>query len=114
MTLRELRCLFTLLKARLVIWINQQGWQVASGEGYVALSDPVPHRGPHKKNGGHYSGLAEDLLLYVNGVYITNSHAPQWVAIGAEWKSYHPLCRWGGDFHNVDGNHISLEYQGVA
>jgi hypothetical protein len=31
--------------------------------------------------------------------------------LGKYWKRQHPLCRWGGDFQ--DGNHYSLEHEGV-
>ena len=115
LTLREKRCLFTKLKALLILWISHQpDWEVASGEGYVALTDAADgdHDGPHKAGGAHYTGLAEDLLLYIKGEYVTDSKHPAWVMIGTRWESLHPLCRWGGKWG--DANHISLEHEGRA
>jgi len=60
----------------------------------------------------HAFGLVADLLLYVNGSYREDSasHAP----LGAFWKSLHALNRWGGDFRpKQDGNHYSIEHEGV-
>ncbi len=114
MTLREKRCLFTLTKARLIVWICVQGWEVASGEGYVALTDAADgdYDGPHKKGGAHYTGLAEDLLLYVNGEYIADGNHPAWHAIATKWESMHPLARSGLFFTTRDANHISFEHEG--
>lgn len=63
-------------------------------------------------NSVHSVGLAVDLNLFKDGVYLTTSesHAP----LGAFWKTLHPLARWGGDFKpRPDGNHYSFEYNGV-
>ncbi len=117
MPLRQKRCLFTKLKAELVLWIvGHPGWEVASGEGYVALTDAADgdHDGPHKRGGAHYTGLAEDLLLYVEGQYIIDGSHPAWQAIGGHWVGLHPLCRWGGHFTPTDANHISLYHEGRA
>lgn len=114
MTLRQKRCEFTLCKAKLIIWINAQGWQVASGEGYVALTDAADgdYDGPHKKGGAHYTGLAEDLLLYIEGQYVSDGSNLVWQTIGTMWESMHVLARWGGRFH--DANHISFEHEGKS
>ena len=50
-----------------------------------------------------------DLNLFKDGVYLTSDkdHEP----FGIYWESLHPLCRWGGRFK--DGNHYSIEHQGV-
>lgn len=64
------------------------------------------------KNSVHQLGLAVDLNLFKDGVYLQTSedHA----TLGAFWKTLHPLARWGGDFRpNPDGNHYSFEYNGV-
>lgn len=60
-------------------------------------------------NSVHSVGLAVDLNLFKDGVYLTatEDHA----VLGAFWKGLHPLARWGGDFK--DGNHYSFEYNGV-
>ena len=112
MTLRQKRCEFTLCKAKLIIWIFAQGWEVASGEGYVALTARFKHawQSPHKERGAHDTGLGEDLLLYVDGKYIVEGTHPAWLAIGTMWESMHELARWGGRFG--DANHISFEHEG--
>ena len=66
----------------------------------------------HMKNSLHHLGLANDLDLYFNGVYLTRTEDHKFS--GDKWKSMHPLCRWGGDFKHPDGNHYSLEWQGRA
>lgn len=63
-------------------------------------------------NSVHSVGLAVDLNLFKDGVYLSSSedHAK----LGAFWKTLHPLARWGGDFRpRPDGNHYSFEYNGV-
>ena len=62
-----------------------------------------------KKNSNHKKQLAIDLDLFKDGAYVTDGevHTP----LGEFWESLHPLCRWGGRFG--DGNHYSLEHQGV-
>jgi len=110
MKLSEKRVLFTRLLCRLVL---ESAYDLAFGEGYVALTDAADgdYDGPHKKGGGHYSGLGIDLLLYDNGVYVTGDH-PAWQDIGPRWEAMNPLCRWGARFG--DPNHFSLEHEGRA
>lgn len=62
-------------------------------------------------NSVHSLGLAVDINLFKDGVYLTDSadHAK----LGAFWKTLNPLARWGGDFSDPDGNHYSFEYNGV-
>ena len=114
MTQRQARCLFTLLKAQLVIWVNEQGWDICESEGYVKDTDAADgdYDGPHKKGGAHYLGTGCDLNLYVEGLWISDGSHPIWQTIGRRWKALNPLCRWGGDFLKRDSNHISLEFQG--
>lgn len=57
----------------------------------------------------HGKRLGLDLNAFKNGVYLTQTS--QWLELGEKWESLHPLCRWGGRFN--DGNHISLEDDGV-
>jgi hypothetical protein len=119
MTLREQRCLFTLLTARLIFWAFEQGYQIAYGEVKRSAEQAKANAadGVGISNSLHLLGLAVDFDLYVDGVYQTRSEAH--AAIGAHWKCLHPLARWGGDFKDAkgrprpDGNHYSLEWQGV-
>jgi len=108
--------LFAQLLGRLLTWIyTHETWKVRLGEGYVGDTDAKDgdYDGPHMRNGEHYNKLAQDLNLFVKGVFITGAH-PAWDEIGAKWKSFHPLCRWGGDFASRDFNHISLTHGGKS
>ncbi len=107
MTLRQHRVLFTRLISEHVLWLFEQGLEVAYDEVTERITEKDP-TSDHMKNSVHHLGLAADLNLYRNGVYLkqTSDHA----ASGAVWKTRHSLCRWGGEFS--DGNHYSLEYQG--
>lgn len=118
MNLREQRCLFTRLTARLIEWAVQNGYEVSYEQTKRTQSeaDANAASGAGISNSLHTLGLAVDLNLYINGVWQSTSeaHAP----LGAYWKSLHPLARWGGDFRDAkgrskpDGNHYSLEWQG--
>ena len=116
---REARVLFTYLKAKLVLWVYAQGWEIAEGEGLVALTDARDgdHDGPHKAGGAHYLGTGEDLVLYLDldgdaqvDDYVSRGGHPVWKAIGEKWESMHPSCRWGGRFG--DDNHVSIHWAG--
>ena len=77
-------------------------------EGYtVSLDDAsrMDRRG-HMADSLHYSRLAIDINLFLDGEYLddTEDHRP----FGEYWKSIGGS--WGGEFN--DGNHYSLSYQG--
>lgn len=60
-------------------------------------------------NSLHLIPLAADFVLYIDGVYKTETS--DYKALGMYWESLSPLARWGGHFK--DGNHFSLEHNGV-
>lgn len=71
-------------------------------------------------NSLHLIPLAADLILYKDDPsteeveYEYRPDSAAYKPLGEKWKSMHPLCRWGGDFSKpVDGNHFSLEHNGV-
>ncbi len=79
----------------------------------------------HMAAGTHPLGLGADCLEYVDtdhdgdrDDYVTDT--AKYAALGSFWKSLHPDCRWGGDFHDSkgapkpDGNHFSLTMDGKA
>jgi hypothetical protein len=82
-------------------------WAVTLSEGYD--DDGKGHMGGSL----HYSRLAQDLNLFVEGHYVTGWH-PAWDEIGATWEKLHPLCRWGGNFNSRDYNHISIAHEDKA
>lgn len=97
------RLKFTRLLCELIQWANSQpGYAVALGVDGLK----------HMSNSLHYSGLANDLALYVDGIYQTDTVA--YKALGEYWEALDPECRWGGRFKKADGNHFSITYQGRA
>lgn len=107
MTLREKRCLFTRLICEHVLWLIAMGYEVAFDEvtEHITKKDPTSD---HMKNSLHHIGLAGDLNLYKDGVYLDKTEDHE--VSGKVWEQRHPLCRWGGRFG--DGNHYSIEHQG--
>jgi len=101
MTLREARCRFSSLLIDLLSWAKTEGF-------IFALDEGTNHQGVgHSPNSLHYSGCAQDILLYApDGTYLTNADA--YLPLGTKWKSLDPDCRWGGDFPSHDANHFSF------
>lgn len=113
MTLSEKRCLFSQNVSKLVLWAGQRDYMLAYDQVKRTELEAVANAasGAGIANSLHNRGLAADLLLYINGVYQSNTLAHE--PIGAYWKTLHPLNRWGGDFSKPDGNHYSMEDGGV-
>lgn len=124
MTLREKQSLFVSLLGKLFTWVDAKpGWSLTLGEGRIGLtriaSTPTDERlvvtdRVHMEGSLHYSGLAQDLNLFVGNVWVNDGGDPRWTEIGVFWESLHPLCRWGGRFHSVDSNHFSVAHAGKA
>lgn len=99
---------------KLIQYARMLGYELTWGQTVRTEAEAKANavKGSGIKSSLHRIGLAVDLNLFKDGRYLTNSedHAP----LGAYWKTLHPLCRWGGDFKpKPDGNHYSIEYQGV-
>lgn len=111
MTLREKQSVFARMAARLILKAYDMGYEVTLGD---AFRDPRAH-GKQGVLGAiygeawsaHKNKLALDLNLFRNGQYLssTASHRP----LGEWWEQQGGT--WGGRFK--DGNHYSLEHQGV-
>lgn len=113
MTYREARCQFTECIALLVQKARSLGFEIALAEGMDRVTEKDPTT-DHMRGSLHEKGLAQDIDLYKDGVYLrdTRDHA----ALGAWWKALGverglPLA-WGGDFASPDGNHYSLAWEG--
>jgi hypothetical protein len=98
MTLGDKQRKFSLMVAKLITYMYEEGYEVTLGDAWA-------HDG-HSKNSLHYKRLAIDLNLFKSGKYLTETsdHEP----FGEYWESLGGS--WGGRFN--DGNHYSLEHNG--
>lgn len=115
MSLGDKQRLFMRLLGEFLAWIHQQpGVEVVGGQlqRTQAEANANAASGAGISNSLHLKCLAIDLSLFVHGVYKIDSESYR--GLGDKWKSMHELCRWGGDFKTrPDGNHFSLEHEGV-
>lgn len=78
----------------------------AYANGYKIRRPRVSATEGHMKNSLHYIGLAADLNLFKDGVYLTETI--DHTLLGEFWESIGGT--WGGRFN--DGNHYSIEHEG--
>lgn len=99
MTLREKQSKFVSMVAKLIEFAYSQGYELTFGDAYAIIG--------HKQDSNHYKRLAIDFNLFKDGVYLekTSDH----LLLGTYWESIGGA--WGGRFG--DGNHYSLEHNGV-
>lgn len=111
MTLREKQSLLVRLFADLVLWATAQGYELTFGEAWrpKITANAYKNQGRGISNSNHLRRLAIDVNLFKDGKWLTQTedHRP----LGEYWESLHTLARWGGRFG--DGNHYSLEHEGV-
>lgn len=111
MTLGEKQRQFTLMVAKLIIWAYDHGYELTLGEAQrsQAQADANARSGAGISKSLHLKRLAIDLNLFKDGIYLTDSavHLP----LGEYWESLGGS--WGGRFSRPDGNHYSLEHEGV-
>lgn len=95
---------FMHMLALLILHAEQLGYQVTGGDLYRDPRCPYGH--PYSN---HKKRLAVDLNLFKDGDFLTSTedHKP----LGDYWKSIGGS--WGGDFDTPDGNHYSLEHEGM-
>ncbi len=112
MKLGEKQELFMEMLPKLLNKAFELGFKVRGGDLY---RDPRVHGELGVKMGyghprsGHKNKLAIDLNLFKNGVFQGNTEDHR--ELGEWWEKQHELARWGGRFN--DGNHYSLEHEGV-
>mgnify|MGYP001578391137 FL=1 len=111
MTLREKQSLFVRLVGLLIDRADKLGYELTFAEAYRTPEQAARNaaRGIGLANSLHTKRLAIDLNLFRAGAYLTATS--DWQKLGEAWERMHPLCRWGGRFG--DGNHLSLEHEGV-
>jgi hypothetical protein len=111
-TLRQKQSRFAHSVSLLILQAEKLGFEVTLGDAY---RDPRLHGDIGVKMGyghsksAHKRRLAIDLNLYRDGVYLesTEDHKP----LGEWWESIGTDHRWGGRFQ--DGNHYSIEHEGI-
>lgn len=111
MTLRQKQSLFARLVPRLLDQAFYLGFETTLGETYRSPEEAarLAKLGIGIKNSLHTKKLAIDINLFRDGRYLssTAAHRP----LGEWWERQHELARWGGRFS--DGNHYSLEHEGI-
>ena len=98
----------------LIQWAYSHGYELTGGQWLRAASEAAANAaaGTGIANSLHLKSLAMDWNLFISGVYQPDSEAHR--PLGEYWKSLDPLNRWGGDFNpKPDGNHYSMEHEGV-
>lgn len=102
MSLRSKQSKFTHMVALLILHAEQLGYELTFGDCYRD-----PRCGYGNQNSNHKLRLAVDFNLFKDGVYLshTEDHRP----LGEYWESIGGT--WGGRFE--DGNHYSLEHNGI-
>jgi hypothetical protein len=111
-TLGQKQRRFAKMVARLIDKAHELGYEVSLGDAY---RDPRVHGNMGVKQGyghsrsAHKIRLAIDLNLFKDNEYLEQSgdHEP----LGEWWEKQAADARWGGRFN--DGNHYSLEHNGV-
>ncbi|PHM64442.1 subfamily M15C metalopeptidase [Xenorhabdus stockiae] len=111
MTLSEKQQLFAVKVAQLILWADEHGYRVTFGEAYRTPEQAKRNaqQGTGIANSLHTQRLAVDLNLFIRGEYQTRSEV--YLPLGEYWESLGGT--WGGRFSRPDGNHFSLEHNGV-
>lgn len=109
-TLSDKQRRFARMVARLIDKAHDLGMEVTLGDAYrdPRVFGAVGVKGPygHSKS-AHKQRMAIDLNLFVDGVYVATTEAHR--SLGEWWESQGGT--WGGRFG--DGNHYSIEHNGV-
>ncbi|WP_208950154.1 M15 family metallopeptidase [Rahnella sp. ChDrAdgB13] len=112
MTLGEKQQEFTRMVGLLIAWAYANGFALTFGEAYRTPEQAKLNAtsGAGIANSLHTQRLAVDFNLFINGTWQTDSTA--FTPLGEFWESLGGS--WGGRFKtNPDGNHFSLEHNGV-
>lgn len=106
MTLRQKQSIFLFLVARLIIFANENGYELTFGEAYRTPEQAALNakKGIGIENSLHIKRLAIDLNLFKDGIYLSSSENHRF--LGEWWEQQHMNCRWGGRWK--DGNHYEF------
>ena len=110
-TLRQKQSRFVRMVAELIVWATAHDYDLTFAEAYRTPEQAALNakKGSGISNSLHTKRLAIDLNLFQDGRYLSSSesHRP----LGEFWESLGGS--WGGRFSRPDGNHYSLEHDGV-
>ncbi|HFD1476932.1 M15 family metallopeptidase [Escherichia coli] len=111
MKLSEKQQLFAVMIADLIHWAQEHGYRLTFGEAYRTPEQAALNAKSGKgiRNSLHTLRLAVDFNLFINGEYQSDTDAYR--PLGEYWESIGGT--WGGRFSRADGNHFSLEHNGV-
>ncbi|EJZ0211713.1 M15 family metallopeptidase [Escherichia coli] len=111
MKLSEKQQLFAVMIADLIHWAQEHGYRLTFGEAYRTPEQAALNAKTGKgiRNSLHTLRLAVDFNLFINGECQTDTDAYR--PLGEYWESIGGT--WGGRFSRADGNHFSLEHNGV-
>lgn len=113
MTLGEKRREFTKHLGLLIVWLYENGYeaQIEEAKRSQAQADANAASGAGIKNSLHIIGLAADISIFKDGIYLHN--VDDYRPAGEYWKSLHSENAWGGDFSKPDSDHFSRSNDGV-
>lgn len=118
MTLSQKQRLFCKFVGELITWGYEHGYEFTFGDAYRSpeAAAAMAAQGKGITRSLHTLRLAVDLNLFISGEYRSDTEAYR--PLGDFWKSLSQpeldiRCTWGGDFSRPDGNHFSLEHEGV-
>ena len=111
MKLSDKQAMFTVMIAKLILWADTQGYKLTFGEAYRTQEQAELNAksGRGIRNSLHTQRLAVDFNLFIDGQYKTGSES--YKPLGEYWESLGGS--WGGRFNRPDGNHFSLEHNGI-
>src|SRR5471030_537647 len=112
MTLSQKQQQFTQMVGQLITWAFANGYGLTMGETYRTPDQAKLNAktGAGIANSLHMQRLAIDFNLFIVGIWQTDSKA--FLPFGEYWESLGGT--WGGPFKTKpDGNHFSLEHNGV-
>lgn len=111
MTLGEKQRQFSRMLADLIRWAYENGYEMTFGEAYRTPEQAALNaaKGIGISKSLHTLRLAVDMNLFKSGTYLTDTDAYR--PLGEKWESMGGS--WGGRFSKPDGNHFSLEHEGV-
>jgi len=96
MSLRDRQSKFVEAVGKLICYAYSLGYELTFGDTY-------PGKSQHKKGSFHEKGLAIDINLFKDDIYLRSTEAH--TQLGTYWKQLGGT--WGGDFSDEDGNHYS-------